>query len=150
VTDIVFIGLHLAARLTGIREKRLVHLAELGKLPCWHLSNGHPCFMIEDLAELVEPTPPSPPEPLRYPVAPALVVIEQLALEYPPDGSQTKTEGHSTAVVVLSERSGLSPRVWERRLARWKREGWLSLDHADSLASVAHRHVDELWGRGVA
>jgi hypothetical protein len=148
---VIFIGLRLASRISGVPEHRLVRLAERGKIPCWHMSDGLLGFMVEDLRELHTATPPTPPEPVRYPAAPALVVIEQLALEYPPDGTQTHATGHSTAVVVLARRSGLDERTWERRIARWRATGYLSRDDADRLASSAHRHLDELWGRqGVA
>lgn len=147
----IFIGVRLASRISGVSEERLVRLAERGKIPCWHMSDGLVGFMIEDLLDLGCPTPPPPAEPVRYPAAPALVVIEQLALEYPPDGTQIHVDGHSTAVVVMARRSGLDERTWERRIASWKSTGYLSRDDADRLASVAHRHLDELWGRqGVA
>ncbi len=70
--------------------------------------------------------------------SPALMVIQQLALEW---GSERD------AAKVLALRDGSNWQAWEREIERWRESGTMTEEAADRFACATGRHVEELWGR---
>ncbi len=76
--------------------------------------------------------------PTGFSARPALMVIQQLALEW---GSERD------AAKVLALRDGSNWQAWERAIERWRESGTMTEEAADRFACAAGRHVEELWGR---
>jgi hypothetical protein len=89
------------------------------------------------------PIPDYPEPPPVYRAAPALMVIEQLGLEYPGDGVATP---RSSGLRVLADRTGIPVQHWRNRIDRWQRTGIVRDVEADELCTAVERHPDELWG----
>lgn len=72
------------------------------------------------------------------PAGPALMVIQQLALDW---GSQAEVTR------VLAERSGTTPSAVARQIFRWRTTGTMTPVAADRFACATGHHVEELWAR---